>query len=486
MVRPHNPLRNSTFFLAASTLTALVVRTIPEILSWPYPLGFDTVAYYLPTMIRGTYVNLSFAAFRSRGFFYWTITILYKALGDPFVTIKVLGVSLYAAFALTVYLYSWRGFNLTPKTCFISGLLASLSLLSLRLGWDLYRNLLGLTLSLATLLAATSEDLRVKFISVPLGFLAVWIHELTTVYLVISLIALTLSEALKKNVRESLLYVAVMLVPAAFFAYQMWDPYKACFNFPIRFSAPQEFSNGVLAGVELLLFTSWPLMLLAVPALKRADATLQAWSGTSLVFGLILPLTGVFTVPPRRLWLMLAFPLPIYAACGAEKLFRRGIATRIFALALIALTALTSIGYVVTSPENPLWIFKQVPQLYGCIPSAYLQNTVPVEQTGELIATLEMAEVTLNPDDVLILPEQFYGFAYATLKGSDLKLVNAGRASLEAIVEMGNSYGGGGGSAYTVWWSRPYGWYNVATIPEGLVPYASNGHFAIYKIEVIS
>ena len=64
-------------------LVPLLVRTIPEVLSWPYPLGFDTFIYagyaLAETFLRVPVLQL----FKKASLLFLIYTLLYETVGDP-------------------------------------------------------------------------------------------------------------------------------------------------------------------------------------------------------------------------------------------------------------------------------------------------------------------------------------------------------------------------------------------------------------------
>ena len=156
----------------------LAIRIFPELLSRSYPIGFDTTVYYIPKMVEGTYLAESIPELLKTTSLYYIIeTIFYRILPNPIWIIKFLGPVLYATMITLIGLYAYYRLRLSIKWLLILISISSLSLIGLRLAWDLYRNMLGLIFLITTLILLNSDDKRIKYSGVLTSFLAVWSHD---------------------------------------------------------------------------------------------------------------------------------------------------------------------------------------------------------------------------------------------------------------------------------------------------------------------
>jgi len=126
------------------------VRLIPEILSFPYPIGFDTV-YYAARMNSGV-VWGHWSSLLSTWLVYAVLVPLYSLTEvDPFLLLKVVGPLLYGGTAAGIYYFAWKGLNWGVKKCLFASVFFAFQLAALGISWHFYRNLLGLTLLLFAL-----------------------------------------------------------------------------------------------------------------------------------------------------------------------------------------------------------------------------------------------------------------------------------------------------------------------------------------------
>lgn len=141
-------------WLLAAFFIPLAIRSIPEIISWPYPLGLDTLRY-IPVIESGRALS-DLASFFYNQLFYSLGTLTYWITGDAVFVIKVLGPVLMGCVALMMYLYARRGLGWGNFKSFLVSLLVGIYFVSLRNSWDLYAQSLGLLFLFATLIILKS------------------------------------------------------------------------------------------------------------------------------------------------------------------------------------------------------------------------------------------------------------------------------------------------------------------------------------------
>src|SRR6266699_1431224 len=127
-------------FLVAAFAIPLGIRALPEILAGPYPIGYDTIASYIPVMLDWGSGNL-------RGFNPmvggWLIFAIFIG--------KIAGPALYGILGLSEYFFARRSLGWESKRCLLFVVITSFSFVSLRLSFDLFRNTLGTAFLLLSL-----------------------------------------------------------------------------------------------------------------------------------------------------------------------------------------------------------------------------------------------------------------------------------------------------------------------------------------------
>src|SRR6266516_6587933 len=91
-------------YLILAILSASGIRLLPVILFWPYAVGFDTTALYIPAMLKGP-PTLD-AVFTYPGLHFLILWSAYQVGRQPFLILDTFGVLLQAGLAFSSYLYA--------------------------------------------------------------------------------------------------------------------------------------------------------------------------------------------------------------------------------------------------------------------------------------------------------------------------------------------------------------------------------------------
>jgi hypothetical protein len=173
-------LRGNVWVLAAF-LIPLATRCVPAVLSWPYPLGYDTLTV-VPLIQSGHVLLSGSVVFFHSQLFYSVATLTNWAIGDPILVLKIYGPVLMASVSMLMFLYARRGLCWTNVKAFLVALLVATYFVSLRNSWDLYAQSFALVFLLATLVTLKTFKSNWRFpISFVFMVLTVMSHELISV-----------------------------------------------------------------------------------------------------------------------------------------------------------------------------------------------------------------------------------------------------------------------------------------------------------------
>jgi len=93
--------------LGLAFFAGFVIRLVPEVLSYPHPIGFDTV--YYAWRIRSGVVWYNWSEFFSSWLLYGILVPVYSFVrGDPFVVLKAAAPLLFGLNACGVYYFAKR------------------------------------------------------------------------------------------------------------------------------------------------------------------------------------------------------------------------------------------------------------------------------------------------------------------------------------------------------------------------------------------
>jgi hypothetical protein len=131
------------YYLLIAFSIGCSLRLVPIILNFPIPIGYDTVNYYLPNLyhFENNWIDLvvSFPVYITIVYIFsyiFAIDVYYSFLGS--------NVVLYGLFSITVFLLSKTILKQTLNRSLIFALFVIFQLSTLRISWDLFRNLFSL------------------------------------------------------------------------------------------------------------------------------------------------------------------------------------------------------------------------------------------------------------------------------------------------------------------------------------------------------
>src|SRR5438876_3957003 len=140
-------------FALAAFLVPVFIRSIPEILVGPYPIGWDTIAFYVPNTQDWAAGKAGFTEILGTAPLMYTIyvPVYWVSRVNPVWMFKIMGPILYGSMIWALFRFLRIGLKWPDKQALGGALLTSLYFVTLRISWDLYRNMLGLTFILLSL-----------------------------------------------------------------------------------------------------------------------------------------------------------------------------------------------------------------------------------------------------------------------------------------------------------------------------------------------
>jgi hypothetical protein len=501
-------------FILAFTI-GFVVRLIPELLSFPYPIGWDTI-YYAYRISDGTlfgYWNDVFSTWLPYGImiFLGNITRL-----NPFMLLKIVAPLLYGGTSAGIFFVAWKKLDWSvTKSLLASGFFA-FQLAALAVSWQFYRNVFGVMILLFALPFLRS-DIGWKDaagLSV-LGLLVAWGHELATVSLFFIVFGLLTLSVLRKEKIPYRLFIAIIPALIIFSGNFLWvSPYAAplernmiwlqdsVFAHPgglffltdyLRVSTPIESYASyfdLFYQVSSLFVLLYAVILPLVAVGYFRDRVLGVWSSLLLVGSL-----GCLVVPfyALLLWarwvLMLVFPFTFFAANGLWKVTKslEGVpVSRFLGWFKVTKKVGYSLALVSVIVGGLFMAWPLVDGKYGVIgwegtfkyvPSTMQSSSVPLRDTEGVIEAYQWLNSNMDVDSSLLVHDVFEFWTLLYLNhdytvyvfDSDLK------AASNLAVNEGFS------SAYFVWWNQDIGWYNLR-LSNDWVSVFDSGRISVYQI----
>jgi hypothetical protein len=443
---------------------ALVLRAIPEFLSGPYPVGYDLLAGYAPSILAlpDNYTMILFGWFGSPLAIYilWGLWVLTQV--DLFGLLKVAGPVFYGLFAASFYFLVWKGLGWSKKKSFFTALIFLLQPAVLRTGWDQIREELGF-MFFFILLSKTRCDVvfgaqRKPLTVMILSILIMLSHQLAAILFLVVVFCQVSVSVIRSNVKylfkmTALLPCLIIFTLQIFFAYFVninYSPHfvpmslptgTSFFAFSNYFVHDPRFVGGnylmIPAYVAFLsLYTVVPLIPLAVKGYfrDRVFAPMMLWL---LVASYSLTVFPWFALSYYWWWiLLLPIPMTVYAGQALDRL---GVFTlrkhgKAFAVGLVLLSIIVG-GYASSN----------INLANSYMPSGLVESCVDFDSIPDIKDAFEWANTNLPYNATVIVPEKFQGFA-SMYSRIDLKLrVAPPLLSLNEVVtrvagEIGSTY----------------------------------------------
>lgn len=473
------------FYPVLSMAVAACMRSIPVLMAWPYAVGFDTTAYYLPQMLDGIPSNF-LRVFKGTELNQVLLSALYSLYPHPFLILNAMAISLQAGLAVSLYFYCLKVVRLTANQSLISSFAFTANVLSFRLTWDQYRMSLGLIFVLIAWVALSSKSQRIRLLAIPFTFLIILSNFLPALLFVGSMVVYFAVRGLKTWKEMKIELVVTVIGSFLFIIQNFFLSSEGGLNVTSLMRYESIGGTSLLInGFEFFIFTCWPLAVFCPLGLRNGRMERHTiWFFLVLAIASIGPFVGLLTVYTVWIYWMVGFPLAIFTGIALKMNQSKALKYTIVASLSISLV-LTTI-YITSSPLSPSSYFQVDRWLTTGIPNGYLESTVPISQEGQLLLLLrESISVVMPPNSIVLLPAQFYGLAllqsnphhidFKDIGEIDSLVGNVSLSQVENITSLRN--------VYTVWFSDPTGWYGVSHLPKNFHACLTEGEFSLFQIE---
>jgi hypothetical protein len=475
-------------------LFPLFIRMLPEIISWPYPIGFDTLSYI--NIILNSSLNFNIINFLKSANFFFIIAIIFNEfIKDPFLIIKIFGPILFSILCFSLYLYSRKVLNWNSFKAFLVSFLASIYFVSLRISWDLYRQMLGSIFLIISLIALRISNIKLRIFSVIiLGLLNILSHQLTAVLFFIIMIAhFFIEKELKSKIYIFLIIISVFSI----FIYQLYNPTIGNIRIPYEKIVSNSwidlafFISGFLCYISLPIF---PLILLGFSSFKGID--IWSWLIACLIFSywpLFLPEYSV--VSWFRWAILIVYPIIFLSIEGFEKIWKlkKGFSKnigKILAISILLLNLIMSGYYLLSLPEyQACKYFGEWNNYKKYIQTSMLQNSISISDTEDVIKAMKWFNEKIDKNNsVLILHTAMESWARIFI--SKIKIIGISEIGLSSqirrniekkLIQFSEENSKNGNEVYTIWWINGKGWYEMPELPSQFKEIQHFGNIGIFK-----
>jgi len=488
-------LRPCAFSVVAlsTILFAFILRLIPELLSQPWPIGYDTI--YYARKITEDHVWSNMDIFVENSPLFYILIAPFTAFDNIFVVLKAAAPLLYALLCGAVFTYASHGLEYGPKRALVCSLIFALQLSALRISWDLFRNELGLIFMLLTFaLLARFEGTRIQFALFGLlSTLASFSHEMVAALQLLVILNILTSKTLNKEISwrklgalivtfsPSITYVIFLTFWALSSPVRGPVKYEVSPFFDYIGSGPYQYSTYMeliteLARLFLILFS--PVLSIVLLGMRKRLQHINSF--TVILLGLsFLPVISPHCSPafsPRWMF-MLAIPFSFYAGEGLSLLYETSRDYRTIRF-FIVLLVLPSLIFIALPPNLSLLSLLQTEKTRQYLPSSMLSNTVPLQDIPHLLESLAFLKHIMNSSSLLITHEAFYDWALIAL-GSHINVTSS--IKLDPFAEA-ESFAGSRREIYVISWTDPLrSWHGLKQPDDEFQLVFSSGPIGIYR-----
>jgi hypothetical protein len=404
---------------------------------------------------------------------------------NPVWIFKIMGPILYGTMIAALFRFLRLGLKWPDKQALGGALLTSLYFVTLRVSWDMYRNMLGLTFILLSLpLLGAMRGRRSQVFLAALVVLAAASDQLTGVIALSLIGARALEELARRGWGEFTRLVRVGIPGLLFFLSVAY----AGVILPGESLAQQQplvpGLDSIVSSAGFLGYIYLPIAPLVILGMRRAvNVDLRNWTVvlTCLSLAALVSLSG-FIVMSYRWSLLLDIPLCVYASAGIARIMGtgrpdidwsgllRGKILPIFSVVLVV----SATVYIIVPAQNAMLYYSAFPSF---LPTSMVQDTVPVSDMAYLRMTLDWVQSNMRPDTVLIAHQAIYGWARAYLPSSD-HIISYGYLDPVDGASLARSMGYS--TVWTLWWTPGLGLHGQATLPTSFASIFQDGNIAVY------
>lgn len=336
-------------YLLAAFLLPLFVRSIPEALSWPYPLGLDTLNI-IPQIQSGWVFSLGPVGFlHFTTMFYLFASLLYMLTHNVAFVLKFLGPVLLAVLCGMMFIYARKGLDWSNRKSLLVSILVATYFVALRDSWDLYRQTLGLIFLMAVFISLKYfSSPRKYYIAGAFMILTVLSHEFASVILLFIILVEAVQLLIKKSTKEAGYLICSAVAAGSLFLFQRISLTTGVSSIPgFNVAAgPSVALTLLMAGLLLYCYAIiLPLALVGLVGFKVS--AMHYWAVLCLGIVVLEMLNPNLPLYFWNRWVyLLVYPLLFFATQGFEKIWKfwsnhknkiRRLAPKVFAISYLLL-----------------------------------------------------------------------------------------------------------------------------------------------------
>jgi len=496
--------------LLASFAFACLLRSIPELIASPNPIGYDTIAYALQIQQFENWISCWPRLFLAPLLYF--ILAPFAKLWNIFNVLALASCILYGLLSASIFYFTKHQLKWSTRHSILASIILTLQFTALRISWDLLRNELGLILLLLTFPWLEKTDSRKGIIiSSILSTLVVLAHQIASSALVFIVLATALLTVIRGK-RGRAFSLLLSIIPAATLLFISLSIFYGIMPEPIcnpsmklglnvLDASQKTIGYGIFLDytkvynwsyleifsevLSLFQFYYLPILPLALIGLHREKLT-ALWTIFLLATSFNILITPNYALAVWQRWMLtLSIPFSIYATRGVIRLLQIAklkVLKAAVLLIILLLFASLSYGFMANPPEKPhpyFDLYHKRETLLQYFPSSMQMNTVPLQDTEDTVEILDELNEVMSENSCLLVHNAFYNWAMMRLQGNKT-LVYYGvgfKAPLLQGLKLAEEKGFK--TIYWIWWKPGLDWYGQEVPPE-FQPYLQSGRITAY------
>lgn len=495
-------------------LFGFTIRLIPELLSSPNPIGWDTV-YYASRIKSGTIFTVGSDLVNSWLIYGILITLANLTRLDPFLILKILGPILYGGTCAGMFFVAQKRLNWSSPKSLLVAVLFSFQLATLAISWQFYRNVLGIMVLLFALPLIRSDVSYKGTVALSiLSLFTIWAHELAMVSLFFIVFVVMMQSVLKKEKIPFRVFMAVLPAALLFMGNFFWiSPFAIPINANLVrvddsvwahpgglffltdylnvYTPIESYTSygNLFFDVTSLFIILYALVLPLVTIGYFKDKVLTSWTILLLLGGLgclIVPSFALFLW--ARWMLLLIFPFTIYATNGLWKITKNLPGNRLLNyFKKFKITRKIAIGLALISMMigGLFMVYPLLDGKYGLInwggtfkyfPSTMQTSSIPLGDVEGVTRAFGWLNNNMETDSTLLVHDAFDNWAIMYLNQNHTAYLFDFNITIAKNQALNDGYQ----TAYFIWWNQNINWYNL-TVPKNWIPIQNYGRISVYK-----
>jgi hypothetical protein len=407
-----------------------LVRTIPELLAYPYPIGYDVINYYIPVVANfSTHWPALADQFPLYVLFLHFINIVSGL--DAHITVTIAAILMFGIFAVSVFLMAQRLLKINVAYSILLSIFVIFQLGALRTTWDLHRDILGLsTMFLTFSLIHTKKEGQTRsniLIALTLSAVTASADGMLGALFVVSLVIYAL-------ITRTKIVILCTLIAIGFFAFEIL-PSQNIFHQSIA-----GISTGLQPPVTTALNPYNPINLLILFAVVNGPLIPTGIIGFVLLKDNLLKVPLLISVVGSFTWVV--FPnasslgvdswiistgifLSIFAGYGiirlVQKLNVKSELTRsAILLSIVGIFVIVGSAYAITPSDKPFFLYgivrNNIETFVPITMQVQVSSSQDVKDNGKLNDAISWLNNNAEPNAIIVGDRDWRGWMEVGLK----------------------------------------------------------------------